>query len=173
MKRACESKIPLPLHRFEYRFYSQNQEDGIIEEILYHIGQDSKYYVEFGAGDGFRESNTARLREDFGWQGLLMDMCFTNPDINLQQEYITAENINELFEKYKVPKNLDFLSIDVDYNDFYIWRALDSTFRPRLVMIEYNAAHEPSLDRVEWNITAIITGITPTTMERAYSLNIT
>jgi hypothetical protein len=138
----------LNLEYFEYRFFSQNNEDGLIEELLYHTGTHSKYYVEFGAGDGFIDSNTRRLREEFGWSGLLLDMCYINQHINLRKEYITAENINSLFSKYNVPCDLDLLSIDVDYNDFYIWNALDESYRPRVVVIEYNAAHLPQEDKV-------------------------
>jgi hypothetical protein len=138
----------IPLQAFEFRWTSQNHEDGIIEEILYHIGSESKYYVEFGGGDGINDSNTRRLREEFGWSGLLLDKCYQKPSLNLWMEFITAENINELFEKYKVPENLDLLSIDIDYNDFYVWNALDEKYHPRLVIIEYNGAHLPSVDKV-------------------------
>ena len=39
-----------------------------------------------------------------GWQGLLMDGGYSNPSINLQKEFIMAENIEELFRKHSVPE---------------------------------------------------------------------
>jgi hypothetical protein len=138
----------IDLQRFEYQKSSQNQEDGVIEEIFFHIGVFSSYYVEFGAHDGYWASNTQHLRENGSWKGLLLDKLFHNPEINLQQEFLTAENINAIFEKYHVPKNLDFLSIDVDGNDFYLWNALSAHYRPRLIVIEYNGTHPPHEDKV-------------------------
>lgn len=88
------------------------------------------------------------LRENKGWQGLLMDGSYENLSINLRKEFITAENINELFNKYQVPYDLDLLSIDIDLNDFYIWKSLDSKYKPRLVVIEYNATHLPHEDKI-------------------------
>jgi hypothetical protein len=41
-----------------------------------------------------------------------------------------------------VPVELDVLSIDVDGNDYWIWRAL-MAYSPRIVVIEYNA-HWPA-----------------------------
>ena len=43
------------------RIYSQNDEDGVIEEIFNFIGTTNKIYVEFGASDG-QECNTRLLR---------------------------------------------------------------------------------------------------------------
>ena len=44
-----------------WRVYSQNDEDGVIQEIFNHIGTTNKVYVEFGASDG-KECNTRFLR---------------------------------------------------------------------------------------------------------------
>ena len=63
--------------------------------------------------------------------------------LNVQQEFITAENINEVLTKYQAPSDLDLFSLDVDGNDYWIWKALE--YRPRVVIIEYNPnmlAHE-------------------------------
>lgn len=138
----------LYLENFEYKWFSQDYEEGIIEEIFFHIGTSSKYYVEFGAIDGFHASNTRRLREEFGWSGLLLDRDHENPSINLYKAFISSENIHSLFIKYEVPYEFDLLSIDIDYNDFYIWNTLDINYRPRLIVIEYNAIHPPWEDKV-------------------------
>ncbi len=137
----------IDLNHFEKKIYSQNGEDGVIEKIFELIGTDSKYYVEFGVEDGL-ERNTRALMTYHGWKGLLMDGRFENSSINLKQMFITKENINQLFNTYGVPVNLDLLSIDIDYNDFYIWQAIDDRYKPRLVIIEYNASHLPKEDCV-------------------------
>jgi hypothetical protein len=128
-----------PFNAREKRVYSQYGEDGIIAAILGRIGTLNTYFVEFGVEDG-TQCNTRRLREA-GWSGLWMDG--SGDDRVIRSEFITAENINPLFEKYSVPDVFDVLSIDIDGNDLWVWKALDSRYRPRLVIIEYNPTIPP------------------------------
>ena len=48
-----------------------------------------------------------------------MDGGNENLKINLRKEWINKENIIDLFKKYNVPKNINLLSVDIDFNDFY------------------------------------------------------
>jgi hypothetical protein len=126
------------LQEFEYQKFSQNGEDGVLIKLLEFIGMKNKYAVEFGVQDG-KECNTRILRE-MGWDGLMMDGSHTNKTLNLQQEFITESNIIDLFEKHKVPREFDVLSVDVDTFDFWILSRLLSSqkFRPRIVIVEVN-----------------------------------
>ena len=117
--------------------YSQNGEDGILEHVFSVLGTVRGTFVEFGAWDGRVLSNTAHLRLDLGWKGLLMEGSAERRTEGVEQEMVTADNIETLFRKYGVPESFDLLSIDVDGNDYWIWRALE-THRPRVVVIEYN-----------------------------------
>jgi hypothetical protein len=72
----------------------------------------------------------------------------SDPSINLHREFITAENICDLFEKYKVPTEFDFISIDIDRNDFYVWKELSTRYRPRVVIIEFNRCFNFDEDKV-------------------------
>jgi hypothetical protein len=135
------------LSDYESKTYSQNGEDGIIQEIFNRIGTTNKYYVEFGVEDGI-ECNTRLLREKGGWTGLMMDGVFQNEQTALFKEYITAENICHLFHKYGVPSAPDLLSVDIDCNDFHVWRASLKEFRPRVVVIEINGIIPPNEDKV-------------------------
>ena len=67
------------------------------------------------------------------------------PDI--KNEKVSAENIQNLFQKYNVPKNFDLLSIDIDYNDYWVWKEI-TDFHPRVVVIEYNSSISPNESRV-------------------------
>ena len=58
-------KSPDKLNSYELKVFSQNGEDGIIEEILSRIGVTIGYFVEFGAGNGL-QNNTAYLLTK-GW----------------------------------------------------------------------------------------------------------
>ncbi len=125
--------------------HSQCGEDGILEEIFNRIGEGNKQYLEFGAWDGAYFSNSAYLRSK-GWAGTLwegdeqkVNSVDNRKDINLNFEFVYPENINELLKKYEIPKNLDFLSIDIDSDDSFVWEAINEEIcNPRVLIIEYN-----------------------------------
>lgn len=66
---------------------------------------------------------------------------------DIKKEKVTAENIQQLFKKYNVPKNFDLLSVDIDYNDYWVWKAI-TDYVPRVVVIEYNSLIPPTESRV-------------------------
>ena len=143
------------LNKYECKVYSQNGEDGIIEEIFNRIGITNKYFVEFGVGNGL-ENNTVYLLIK-GWKGYWIEgspnFCkriekdfhdhIQQQQLQLKQAFITAENIENLFAEAKVPQELDLLSIDIDGNDYWVWKAIDN-YRPRVVIVEYNALYPPN-----------------------------
>jgi hypothetical protein len=128
----------------EQKIYSQNGEDGIIQSLFNMIGVRSKFYVEFGVRDGI-ECNTRYLREKMNFDGIAWDGGHEIHDFKLFKEFITAENINDLFYKYKIPYDFDLLSIDIDYNDLWVWKSLDEKYKPSIVVIEYNCGFPPPL----------------------------
>jgi hypothetical protein len=133
------------INAFEQRIYSQNGEDGILKIIFDKIGTTNKFCAEFGVGDG-TECNTRYLIEKCGWDFLQMD-CGDNLPKTIKKEFVTAENINPLFKKYNVPMELDLLSIDIDSNDYWVWKSL-SGYSPRVVAIEYNSYFPPTEAKV-------------------------
>lgn len=62
---------PKSLEPYGYKVYSQNDEDGIIQEIFNRIGTTNKQFVEFGVQDGL-ESN-CHLLLFYGWRGLWIE----------------------------------------------------------------------------------------------------
>lgn len=142
---------PDTLNAYERRRSSQNGEDGILAEVFRRIGSGDRYVVEFGVADG-RECNAAALVRA-GWNGVLIEgdpaafraLARTYAGVTglrLVNAYVDAENIAALFREHGVPSAFDLLSIDIDGNDYWIWEAL-AAYRPRVVVIEYNAAHPP------------------------------
>lgn len=146
------------LNKYEYQIFSQFGEDGIINEIFSRIGTTNKFFVEIGAGEGV-ENNTTNLLVN-NWKGVwiecdlqsvkLINKYFSNflkaNRITVKEKYVTKENIASLFKSSKIPKEFDLLSIDVDGNDYWVWESL-RFYKPRVVVIEYNASLGPS---TEW-----------------------
>ncbi|MES2108327.1 MAG: hypothetical protein V4577_06260 [Bacteroidota bacterium] len=142
------------LNKNEYQVFSQNGEDGIIAEIFNRIGTTNKYFIEFGVENGL-ECNTLNLIYK-GWSGLWIEGSehdckvinerfkdlISGNRLKIQNGFITAENIESYFDKADTPAEPDMLSIDIDYNDYYIWKAIDK-YKPRVVVIEYNSIFRP------------------------------
>ena len=141
--------INIDLSKYEKKIYSQNGEDGITIKLIETIytNPNNKYYVEFGVESG-SECNTRILREKYNWDGLLMDGSNENNSINLRKEFITRENIIYLFKKYKVPKYINLLCIDLDFNDHYILKKILPEYRTDIIICEYNSSHKPQENKV-------------------------
>ncbi|HEX8448881.1 MAG TPA: hypothetical protein VF652_04755, partial [Allosphingosinicella sp.] len=137
------------LSRFARRVYSESGEDGILERLFGQLGVEQGFFVEFGAWDGRRLSNT-RLLAERGWGGLLIeadDSHFAELGRNLVGDRVKAlharvglggENALEaILDRHGCPEHFDLLSIDVDSDDLAIWLTLRRR-RPTCVVIEYN-----------------------------------
>lgn len=141
----------MDLSLYENKIFSQNGEDGITIKLVELIYGDNdvnkKYYVEFGVESG-KECNTRILREKYDWFGLQMDGNYENEIINLKKEFITKENIIDLFKKYNVPKKINVLSIDIDFNDFYCLKEILKKYQCDIIICEYNATHKEYEDKI-------------------------
>ena len=132
------------------KIFSQNGEDGVtmkLIDLIYKNDNNNKYYVEFGVENGV-ECNTRLLREKYNWNGLQMDGSNENNSINLKKEFITKENIVELFKKYNVPSKINLLSIDIDFNDLYCLKEILDNYLCDIIICEYNGTHLPTQDKV-------------------------
>jgi len=139
----------LNLNNFENKIYSQHGEDGITIKLVETIYENpfEKHFVEFGVDNGL-ECNARILREKFNWSGLMMDGGFENTHLNLKREFVTKENVLDLFRKYNVPHHINFLSIDIDYNDFYCAKEILKEHICDILVFEYNGTHLPTEDKI-------------------------
>lgn len=130
--------------RFPPGRYSQGGQDGILAEIFRHVPavNDPPLGVEFGfnadALDAGTGANIARLVLEEGWRPLLFDGGHANPAINLHREFLTSANIVEVFARHGVPATPDYVSIDLDSTDLWIFRALLPRYRASVYSVEYN-----------------------------------
>jgi hypothetical protein len=152
-----EHADPLRLERHGWKAYSQNDEDGILQEIFRRIGPRHRSFVEFGCGFGL-ENNTAYLLSQ-GWRGLWIEgdelngarvasafgYLITHGLLKFKRSFITRENIDGLIAEAELGPEIDLLSIDLDGNDYHVWEAI-RTVGARVVVIEYNAKFRPPHD---------------------------
>jgi hypothetical protein len=135
-----------PLYSFEQRIHSQNGEDGVTLALLDALGITAPTALEFGVEDG-TECNT-RILVERGHRVVQWDRDHDNPARGLHRAFVTVDNLPELVERDRVPRDLDVLSIDVDYYDFYFWWRIAGSVSPRIVIIEVNVSHPADEDRV-------------------------
>lgn len=143
------------LELYGFKVYSQNDEDGIIEEIFNRIGTTDKTFVEFGVENGL-ECNSHYLLHK-GWRGLWLEgnekaiaeiysrfyPAIKTGQLKCRNAFITKDNINELIAEGGIVGEIDLLSVDIDGNDYYVWQAIN-VVKPRVVIVEYNAKFPPN-----------------------------
>jgi hypothetical protein len=133
----------------EFRVFSQWGEDGIIQYLLSKVPIRNTAFVEFGV-DNYKESNTRFLLMNNNWTGFLI-VCeksnlryiraqdhYWRYDLTGVCAFITKDNINQIIERAGIRGDIGLLSIDLDGNDYWVWKAI-SIISPRIVIVEYNS----------------------------------
>ena len=138
------------INKAEFKVFSQFGEDGIIDFIIKNISLKNKVFLEIGT-ENYEEANTRFLLENGHWSGLIIDGekehinyikkqdYYWKYDLNVINNFVTIENINNLIENYKNYKNISLLSIDIDGNDYWLWKEIN--IDPAIVVIEYNSRY--------------------------------
>lgn len=139
------------LLQYRKNMTSQLGEDGILEKVFEILPDANRWCVEFGAGDGELFSNTHHLINHQGWSSvqiegdpdvyeLLSNRYANNNNVTCLNRMIRFEGENTLdqvLQTTSIPLDFDFLSIDVDGNDYYVWESLQM-YRPKVILIEFN-----------------------------------
>lgn len=135
----------------EFKVFSQYGDDGLLQWLISRIGIPKKYqtFVEFGVED-YQESNTRFLLAGQNWKGLIIDSgaahlqflqereMLWRHDITAISALITKENINDLISKAGFIGDIGILSIDIDGNDYWVWKEIQ-TVQPHILVAEYNS----------------------------------
>ena len=146
---AVTGKVPA-LTDTGFRIFSQYEEDGILLFIFAVIGSTNKTFVDIGSNDGVN-SNCANLAINLDWHGLFIDgdktaidrgqyfyKRYPSPWAYPQKficQNITTDTINEVIKNAGFIGEVGLLSIDIDGNDYFIWKALE-IIKPQVVIIE-------------------------------------
>ncbi len=147
-RRVATLPPQTPLREAEFKVYSQFGDDGIIQYLVGHIPA-APSFVEFGVED-YTEANTRFLLVHNHWRGLILD---GRPDLDavvaaqglpmlheleVRSAFITAENIDVLIQTSGFSGEIGLLSVDIDGNDYWVWKAI-TCVQPQIVVMEYNA----------------------------------
>lgn len=137
------------LHDYEFKVYSQSGEDGIIQYLIRRIEIANPVFVEIGVGN-YTEANTRFLAVNNHWTGLVIDCSgenidqirrsriFWECDLKVECAFVDSDNVNAILLKHGIQGDIGLLSIDIDGNDYWIWKAL-TCVSPRIVICEYNS----------------------------------
>lgn len=148
------------LSEFRRNEMSQYGEDGIIKEIFLRIGISSRFCFEAGAWNGFHFSNTAKLWNEQEWSAILVEKdasraaeCIDNTSsvkhnrvVVLNQEISHSNGIDSILQRYSHGELLDFLSLDIDGNEWHVLNAM--RHMPRVICVEYNPTMPPHIEMV-------------------------
>ena len=116
------------------------------------IGVKKFNFIEIGVQDSI-ECNSTNLLLNLNWSGAQFEGCkesyedgkrfFKKKGVKKNQcqlinKFVNAENVNSLI-KTGIKGEIDFFSLDIDGNDYWVWKSI-SIIKPRLVVLEYNAS---------------------------------
>jgi hypothetical protein len=125
------------------------------KDILKNIQKNSSvssFVVDIGSSTGVNTDPAYQFIIDKEYKGLCIEgnpKCESvlrskiAPTFDICISYITPENALEIFEKYKVPFDLDFLKIDIDGYDLEVLRVLLTKYRPKIIIAEINEKIPP------------------------------
>ena len=151
-RQCLRSGQKISLDDTGFKVFSQHEEDGLLLFILSALEACPEVFVDIGACDGIN-SNCANLAVNMGWHGLFVDADavaiergsyfykkipdpWTYKPV-FQCKKVTAENINAIITQSGISGTIGLLSIDIDGNDYWIWKALES-IDPLVVIVEAN-----------------------------------
>jgi hypothetical protein len=149
--KDLELAAPFDLAAERFGLVSQNGEDGIIVALFKRIGITDRRFVEIGCG--FNGGNSGFLARECGWRGLMVDAQagaieritakYAGYAVTPLARKVNAEDLNPMLKDFGYTGDIDFLSIDVDGVDFWLWDRLEAC-RPRLLVVEYNYLFGPT-----------------------------
>ena len=155
-------------HTYSKNVYSQNGEDGVIEELLKRLDISGGWVCEFGAWDGIYLSNTFNLVEK-GFNAVyiegnsekyaeLLNTVATHSNITPINALVDPQNsLDQLLSTTNIPNDFDVLSIDVDSYDYQVWKDVN-VYQPKMVIIQINSSVNTNVDYINDSVNYLGTG---------------
>jgi hypothetical protein len=140
-----------PLTKEFNSYFSQSDEDGIIQRIFERLGINGGTCVELGVGTGV-ENNTLNLVLNgwnafwYGGEDLALPPKFFLPkSLRFVKIWINKKTLNEkIIPELTGLGEFELLSLDLDGNDYHFAKILlEANIRPKLWVQEYNGNFSP------------------------------
>ena len=150
------------LFEVDYKIFSQNGEDGILDYLLYQLGIQKPKFLEIGVGD-YSECNTRFIFERCSSKGTIIDSLYNleekvkknvllwKGELNIINKNINSENILKILNEYDTLNQLDLFSLDIDGIDYWILEKMPQNFS-KIVVLEYNPSFGAELEITVPNI---------------------
>ncbi|MGI8623466.1 MAG: hypothetical protein ACR2NB_08265, partial [Solirubrobacteraceae bacterium] len=142
---ASPREVYADLGAYRERILSQHGEDGITYELLRRTGMQRRTCV--GIGCGYNGGNAGFLIAGLDYHGLFLDgdedltgiaaALFSDFDVDVVNAWIDPKTVDQLVADHGIAGDIDYLGIDLEGIDYWIWEGLTS-ISPRLVVVEYN-----------------------------------
>lgn len=143
------------IQQAEFKVFSQNGEDGIIDYLLYKLDITNPKFIEIGV-ENYEEANTRLLYEihnsegtiidaNFNKKKLIEDLEFWKGRIQIIKKFITSKNINEIINKIENLNSIDLFSIDIDGIDYWIIDKIPDKIS-KIFIAEFNPVFGPDLE---------------------------
>ena len=121
-RRRRKKENSLDLCGYEYQVFSQNGEDGIINELFNRIGTTNEYFFEFGVGNGLENDSAYLLLQK--WNGVWIE--------------VNEQFTKEIEEKLCNPIHQGYLKV---LNACINQENILDQFNKPLYFMEYNVGH--------------------------------
>jgi hypothetical protein len=140
---------PSRLSGASYDVFTYHGEDGILLYLLQQLKDVPATFVDIGAGDCIK-SNCANLAVHYSWAGVFIDQndrqlaigrnfykkkIATGANLQFINAVVTVDTVDHLIGQAGIGGEIGLLSIDIDGNDYWIWKAIERV-QPRIVVIE-------------------------------------
>lgn len=133
----------------------------MLAHVLSRLPDANKWVIEFGACDGLAFSNSAELIADEEYHAVLIEpddiqfsMLVANmrpyPRVICLKEFVGVDGdkcLDVLLADTAAPFDPDLMIVDVDNNDYHIFKAIEK-YLPKVLMIEINSTLLPEQEKV-------------------------
>ncbi len=146
-----------------YKVFSQNGEDGIIQYLIKTLKLNHIRFVEIGTDD-YTESNTRYIFQTMRCDGLIIDPLknletlvrkkipkLWKNNLTIINKFATPENINSILDDNNFQNDIDLFSLDIDGIDYWIIKKLKKNIS-KIFVAEYNPYFGPELEITVPNI---------------------
>ncbi len=136
------------LNELDYKVYSQNGEDGIIDYLISQLNIQKPKFIEIGVGD-YTEANTRFVFERTSCEGLIVDIIkdFENEvkknlsiwkgNLKIIEKKIEPQNLISTLKDKNFYEKIDLFSLDIDVYDYWVLKELPKNFC-KILVAEFN-----------------------------------